>query len=88
MIDHSDFEGELRDRLSRRAASIDAVPAVDGGLLAADEARFRHAARHRRRMVAASAATIAAVAAGLVVVSRDPGQDVSTQTDRPAAAGA
>lgn len=84
---NDDFESRLRDDLHRRASAVD-VPAAPGGLAIADDAQRARAARHRRRMVMSSVATVAAVSAGLIVISRDPGtQDVSTDRNEPAAQG-
>lgn len=81
----SDFETQLRGHLRGRADHVDVRTALGGSLAVKEEARARTHARHRRRMATASVATAAAVAAGLVVIARDPGtQDVSTDRDQAA----
>jgi hypothetical protein len=85
MNDDLDLEARLRSHLRHRADDVDAPDAIGGSLLVREDARRRTAVRHRRRMATASIATAAAVAAGLVVISRDPGtQDVSTDRDQAA----
>ncbi len=85
MNDDLDLEARLRSDLQRRADHVDAPIATGGPLLVREDARRRSATRHRRRMATASIATAAAVTAGLVVISRDPGaQDVSTDRDQAA----
>ncbi|MFN8052508.1 MAG: hypothetical protein U0Q22_13765 [Acidimicrobiales bacterium] len=64
------FESHLRAGLHRRAADIDA--AIVPSAVVADDARARTARRQHRRMATASIATVAAVAVGFVVITRDP----------------
>jgi hypothetical protein len=85
MNDDLDLEARLRSHLRHRADDVDAPDVIGGSLLIREDARRRTAVRHRRRMATASIATAAAVAAGLVVISRDPGtQDVSTDRNQAA----
>lgn len=85
MTDDHDLEAQLRSHLHHRADHVDAPTGLGGSLLVREDARRRTASRHRRRMATASIATAAAVAAGLVVIARDPGtQDVSTNRSQAA----
>lgn len=85
MNDDHDLESQLRSHLRHRADHVDAPTGLGGSLLVREDARRRTATRHRRRMATASIATAAAVAAGLVVIARDPGtQDVSTNRSQAA----